>query len=87
MTHRRAVLRFVVTLALATSATAAFADARCGEGMRWDGRSCAIEVIGERQRPQVFTLTGRSGHNWTAMEQRTQNHREAVVEATRRSPF
>ncbi|MBL8682748.1 MAG: hypothetical protein JNK05_26515 [Myxococcales bacterium] len=87
MSHRRAFVRFVITLALATCATAAFADARCGEGMEWDGRSCVILVRGTPQRPQVFALTGRSALGWTAAEQRPQNHREAVVEATRRAPF
>jgi hypothetical protein len=87
MANAARTVRFILALALALSASTAFADDRCGEGMRWDGRGCAIEVIGIVQRPQVFTLTGRSALGWTAIEQRTQSHSGAVVAATRRAPF
>lgn len=77
---------FAAGLALAIGATAR-ADDRCGDGMRWDGRECVILVICPPQRPQVFTLSGRSAHNWTALEHAPRDQRAAVVEATRRAPF
>jgi hypothetical protein len=78
---------FSLGLALALSATVAQADERCGQGMRWDGQRCEIIVIGVVQRPQAFNVTGRGALGYTALERAPSNHRQAVVDATRRAPF
>jgi hypothetical protein len=77
---------FAASLALALSATAR-ADDRCPAGFEWDGQQCVIVVRGERQGPQVFTLSGRSAHDWTAPSHAPRDHRAAIVNATRRRPF
>ncbi|MFO0556543.1 MAG: hypothetical protein U0269_00860 [Polyangiales bacterium] len=77
---------FAAGLALALSATAR-ADDRCSGGLEWDGHQCAIVVRGEPQGPQVFTMSGRSAHDWTAPSHAPRDQRAAIVNATRRRPF
>lgn len=83
----RSIAMFVAGLALWVVPTLARADDRCGDGMRWNGRQCEILVIGERQRPQAFVVTGRGSHGWTPLDRAPADQRARVVDATRRSPF
>jgi hypothetical protein len=55
--------------------------------MRLEAGRCVFVIRGQVQRPQVFTLTGRGEHGWTAAAPAPAAQRQAVVDATRRAPF
>jgi hypothetical protein len=85
-------VQFVSALAFACGALfAAMAHAedppRCPAEMRLEAGRCVFVISGQIQRPQVFTLTGRGEHGWTAAAPAPAAQRQAVVDATRRAPF